>query len=208
MSSELPLEVRQELTRLRAIMYEPSAVWLGTWAGERRWLTDGYVMLDVTDSAALEDEYIADGGYKLVASKGFESRDTIPEPDLDVYFARMDELADWHPVKPSEWSVAEHPGKAMLWVAKPGDYPFPCLLGEPTWTAIKRNHPDCLVEYSEETNVFRFSEVQHDGCEPEAYCGCRPMPFCFAAGIRVPEGQDDVAHAIAQTVDTTSNEES
>lgn len=190
MPSELPLEVRAEITRLRQIMYEPSAVWLATWAGERRWLTDGYVMLDVTDSPALEDEEVPDGGYKLVASKGFDPRDAVPEPDLDKYFERLDEIAEWHVVKPSEWSVAEHPGKAQLWIYNaPGFKPQPCLLGESTWTQLKRHHADAIVEYSPERNTFRFTEG---------------LPFCFAAGIRVPDGQEFVAAAIARKADVTS----
>jgi hypothetical protein len=187
---EIPLEVRQEWTRLRAILYEPSSVWMATWAANERWLTDQYVMLDVTGSCALEDYEVPDGGYKLVASKGFEPRELGWRPDIDVYFAAMDQLADWLPAQPSEWSVAEHPGKAQLWTYRPRDL-FPCLLGESTWTAIKRNHPDCLVEYSEETNVFRFTAAGH--------------VFCFAAGIRIPDGQGEVAHAIARELDSTSN---
>lgn len=204
MPSELPLEVRAEITRLRQIMYEPSAVWLATWAGERRWLTDGYVMLDVTDSPALEDEEVPDGGYKLVASKGFDPRETVPEPDLDRYFARLDEITHWWPAQPTEWSVAEHPGKAQLWVydlSELGDpRPCRCLLGESTWTQLKRHHPDAIVEYAPERNIFRLSEVQHEDCDPETYCGHRPLPFCFAAGIRVPDGQEDAAIALAAAV--------
>lgn len=186
MPSEIPVEVRQEWTRLRAILYEPSSVWLATWAGNECWLTDQYVMLDVTSSCAFEDYDVPDGGYKLVASKGFEPKELGWKPDLDAYFAAMDQLADWYPVRASEWSVVEHPGKAQLWVSSVGSQPLPCLLGESTWSAIKRNHPGCLVEYSEETNVFRFTDER---------------VFCFAAGIRVPDGQERMAKALAREVD-------
>lgn len=204
-ASEIPIEIRQEWTRLRAILYEPSSVWLASWTASERWLTDQYVMLDVTDSPAFEesaraeselsdpstsDEYIPDGSYKLVASKGFEPKALGWEPDLDVYFAAMDQLADWLPAQPTEWSVAEHPGKAQLWTYKiAGEYqdePRPCLLGESTWTAIKRNHPDAVVEYSQEINVFRFTDDKR--------------VFCFAAGIRIPTGQGGAAQAIAWAV--------
>lgn len=216
MPSETPLEIRKAWAELRQILYEPSAVWLATWAGTERWLTDQFVMLDVTGSDALAEAELPDGGYKLTAANGFQPRDTVPEPDLDVYFAAMDVAANWHLARPTEWSVAEHPGKAMLWTYfvpidsgfgttnVPLDVGQPCLLGESTWTAIRRHHPGCLVEYSDEINAFRFAELPRDcpSCagEPGVYCGHRPLPFCFAAGIRIPDGQEQVAAAIACTV--------
>jgi hypothetical protein len=85
--------------------------------------------------------------------------------------------------------VAEHPGKAQLWRS----LGVPCLLGESTWAAIRRHYPGVSVEYSHgKLNLFRFS-AEGVGV------------FCFAAGIRCPEGQEGAAMAIVSALDTTSN---
>lgn len=203
-----------ETAHLRQIMYQPSACWLSTENSGDRWLTDQFVLLDVTGHPALQwtngfsdteyaDEW-ADGPYKLTASNGFQPRESVTEPDIEAWFTRVGQCA-WHSAKPSEWSVAEHPGKAMLWVSGTQ----PCLLGESTWTALKRHHPECLVDYAADLNLFRFLDMP---CTPEdcqwaedVACGHRPVAFCYAAGIRVPDGQVEIAWSIAAGVVTTSN---
>jgi hypothetical protein len=188
-------------------MYQPSAVWLSTVYGTERWLTDQFVLYNVTgfhelyyyDPSYGPEWQWPDGGYKLTVSKGFEPRDTVPEPDIEAYFAKVYDVSEWQRAFPTEWSVAEHPGKAMLWTSDG----LPCLLGESTWAALKRNHPGCVVDYAHgKPNVFRFSELprEHASClaEEGVYCGHRPIPFCFAAGIRCPTGQEDVAYEIAR----------
>lgn len=206
-----------EYTALRQIMYQPTAVWLATENCGDRWLTDQYVLINVTamDALTVEDPEAAlagwtgpepelpDGPYKLTASNGFQSREGIPEPDIERWFTRAAE-GRWRPVKPSEWSVAEHPGKAMLWACGT----LPCLLGESTWTALKRHHPECEVSYEGELNMFRFAEPNHDSaseaCATDA-CLCSPVPFCYAAGIRVPDGQYEIATAVAAYVNHPNN---
>lgn len=194
-----------EWAQLRQIMYEPSQCWLSTEYSGDRWLTDQYVLMNVSDHEGFEE--LADGPYKLTVSNGPQARDSVPEPDIEAWFAVVARYS-WREVRPSEWSVAEHPGKAMLWVI---DEPcpifgednmahLPCLLGEPTWTAISRHYPDVIVEYAPEGNLFRFSATNHidpmDDCL-DGGCACGPLPFCYAAGIRVPDGQEAVADAIA-----------
>lgn len=186
-------------------MYEPSKVWLSTDLGGQRWLTDQFVLYDVTDADVLYcydtsyDVVWPDGPYQLMATGEWriQTRDSIPEPDIETYFELMN-AQEWSPCRPSEWSVAEHPGRAMAWTANGR----PCLLGEPTWTAIRRYHPEATVEWApnEGAGTFRFREVQHDGCDEddEVYCGHRPIVFAFAAGIRVPEGQEEIAREIAR----------
>lgn len=189
MPSERP-ETHQDVTRWRQIMYQPSSVWLATDMSGERWLTDEYVMLNVTGDAAQED--VEDGAYKLLASGELrvEKRDSFPEPDLERYFARVDELVDWREATPTEWSVAEHPGKAMLWRSDGA----PCLLGESTWTAIHRRYAPLLVEYSHgKLNLFRFTT--------------RAGVFAFAAGIRVPTGQEEIAASIVIPETTRIREE-
>lgn len=213
MPSETPIEVRQEWTRLRQIMYEPSAVWLSTENSGDRWLTDQYVLLNVTGSLSLfdadywqrsvvpvetADDELPDGSYKLIASKGLEPRESIPQPDLEAWFGAVADQAQWKNAVPTEWSVAEHPGKAMLWTSRG----FPALMGEPTWTQIKRHHQDVTVDYTFTHNLFRFSKPEHDHLleDPCPLGGCKLIPFCFAAGIRTPDGQQDIAKAVAELV--------
>lgn len=177
-----------ERARIRAIMYQPSKVWLATENSGDRWLTDQFVMLNVTDTEVVDG--LPDGAYQLMATGAWraEERDSVPEPDIEGYFKVMASHT-WYRAEPSEWSVAEHPGKAMLWSA----HGAACLLGESTWASIKRHHPDCMVSYAHnrKAGVFRFS----DG----------PFPFAYAAGIQIPEGQECVAHAIITALVSTSN---
>lgn len=191
-------------------MYQPSEVWLSTEYSGDRWLTDKYVMLNVTGEEALlveqEDELgqeIPDGAYKLVVSKGIEPRKAVPEPDIELYFQLISEWA-WFPARPTEWSVAEHPGKAQLWVSARR----PTLLGEPTWSQIKRHYPDCTVEYSGIGHTFRFSRpCDLVPCFHEDGCRSGTIPFCYAAAIDIPDGQESVAQAIASVLNSTSNRE-
>ena len=181
-------------------MYQPSAVWLSTENSGDRWLTDKYVLLNVTDDETFKPcaecrggricgecpPGYPDGPYKLTVSNGPTWRDAIPHPDIEAYFGVLAEYT-WYPAYPSEWSVAEHPGKAQLWVSAND----PVLLGEPTWTQIRRHYPDVFVMYSGSGNLFRFS--------------VEDVPFCYAAGIRIPDGQEAMAKALASALDSTSN---
>lgn len=186
-----------EYTALRQIMYQPSAVWLATENCGDRWLTDQFVLLCVTYLGEWDE--LPDGPYKLTAGNGIQPRESVPEPDIEQWFARTAE-GRWRPAKPSEWSVAEHPGKAMLWACGS----LPCLLGESTWTQIKRHHPEVEVAYEATLNMFRFSEPEHDSaseaCAEGTCTACPKLPFCYAAGIRTPDGQHDAASAIAAYV--------
>lgn len=196
-----------ERARIRQVMYEPASVWLATENGGDRWLTDQFVLYNVTGAEVLYcydcsyDVEWPDGPYRLMASGDWRmnERDSIPQPDIEAYFGVMASHV-WYPAHPSEWSVAEHPGKAMLWSADNGSPEavdgLPCLLGESTWTAIKRHHPECEVLYAfnRKAGVFKF--IWPDG-----------VPFAYAAGIQIPEGQEAIASAIASAFDSTSNRE-
>lgn len=186
-----------ERARLRSIMYEPSAVWLASDYGGDRWLTDQYVLYNVTDSEVVRD--LEDGAYQLMASGEWraEARDSVPPPDVQAYLEIVSAY-DWRAAQPTEWSIAEHPGKAMLWAAG-----GPCLLGESTWTSIKRHYPDVEVDWApnEGAGLFRFwycpYHVDPDGDCAGGDCACPEVVFAYAAGIRVPEGQEEVASAVA-----------
>ena len=202
-----------ERARIRSIMYEPSKVWLATEHCGDRWLTDQFVLYDVTGAEVLQcyDESYGiewpDGPYQLMATGQWRAnrRDSIPEPDIEA-FLRIMAGHIWYLAEPTEWSVAEHPGKAMLWNVGG----MPALLGESTWSAIKRHHPDCVVEFALNLHAgtFRFSQAMCHGpaeaCETHE-CDCRMVPFAFAAGIEIPEGQEEIALTLTEALEATSN---
>jgi hypothetical protein len=171
-------------------MYEGLRVQLATDAQGRRWLTDGFVCLNVTDSAATLKHcddgccdhlgFLPDGVYKLTAARGLVARDgEVLAFDPDAYLARVEASAVWRLALPTEWSVAEHPGKAMLWRADGR----PCLMGEPTWTSFRSRFDSPRIEYdtSGSQNVFRVSVGD---------------VVAYVAGIRIPDGQEGQAHAV------------
>jgi len=183
-------------------MYERHTVRLATAEDYSRWLTDHFVLLDVTDSPAvltgpvidygnvLACHPLDDGLYKLTQANGLTPREGALDFDPDEGFRRL-ESASWWPAMPSEWSVAEHPGKAMLWAAEG----CPALVGETTWTALRRHHENIEAWWTEDiggAGTFRFAA----GGKIVAY----------AAGIIIPEGQSEIAHVIAERLDfSTSN---
>lgn len=185
--------------QMRAIMYQPTEVWLVS-LSDSRWLTDQFVMLDITQSDDFAE--LEDGPYKLTVSKGPEAREGEITLDLAAYFEVMGKR-HWVVAEPTEWSVfEEYPGKAHLWVADDA----PVLMGEPTWVAIHRYHPHAIVEHAygdKGGSVFRFLDMpgEHQLCldaGEEVYCGHHPMVFAYAGGIKMPPGQDVVAVAIAE----------
>lgn len=202
--TELPdLELRKEWARLRALLYESHDLALST--DERdghRWLTDRYVLLDITGSIAAEGT--EDGCYRLVQARGFEARThefeggEVPLANylgggIVDYLELVETKAAWEPVVPSQWSVAEHPGKAMLLSCRG----LPVLMGESTWTALHRHYEEPVVEYDilSGRNLFRVHELGHG-----------KTPVAYVAGIRIPDGQEEIARAISGlTQKSTSN---
>ena len=177
---------------MRAIMYQPTKVWLATQANGDRWLTDQFVLLKITESQDFQP--FPDGAYKLTVSKGPETRDAQAWPYIEGYLKALSGR-DWKDAVPTDWSVAEDEvNKARLWSAE-GE---PCLFGESTWTEIRRYHPEVNVEYSYRGNgIFRFMELDHSAHHGEPHqCDCLPRPFAYAAGIRIPDGNEVAAKAI------------
>jgi hypothetical protein len=186
---------------MRAIMYQPTEVWLAS-LKDQRWLTDAFVLLDVSDSEEFRE--LPDGAYKLTVVNGPEPRDAPISFKVKDYFKSMNKR-DWLSARPTMWSVIEdYNGKAMLWDTFDANDSVPALLGESTWRAIKRYRPDVLVCHSWRGNsVFRFSAPIHKGdcettAEGEYLCACAPIPFAYAAGIKMPEDEQVTAEAILE----------
>lgn len=189
---EIPIELRKEWTRLRALLYEGYDLALCTDDRDsHRWLTDRYVLLDVTGSPAVEA--LEDGVYKLVQSKGFqpiEGHRNYLDGGIVDYLNNVETGAWWAPVVPSGWSVAEHPGRAMLLACNGA----PVLIGESTWTQLHRHYDKPLVQYDVKSgrNLFRVAEP------PPAKFAEIGRVVAYVAGIRIPDGQEEIARAIAE----------
>jgi hypothetical protein len=168
-------------------MYEPLRVQLATAENGQRWLTDGFVMLDVSASLVLVSDITnlpwRDGVFKLTAAHGLTPRDEILGFKVDEALELAERDAKWVLAEPTQWSVAEHPGKAMLFSADG----LPCLLGESTWTALHKAYERPGVEYntSEDHNLFRVSADW--------------TVVAYIAGIRCPEGEEDHAKLLARS---------
>lgn len=91
-------------------MTRPATVQLMRHDG-RAWLTDKYVMLDVTSSPAIDG---LDGGwYRLTSTKGLTARDGIEVIDVAAYLAHVRHF-QMYPVTPTPWCIRHNKAKAML----------------------------------------------------------------------------------------------
>lgn len=200
--------------QMREIMYQPLEVWLATDKAGNRWLTDQYVMLDITGSEEFAE--LPDGAYKIAfISKGPEPREAPVDFDVEKYIERINHH-HWWPATPTKWSFEESANdRAMLW-----DTYDVAALGRDTWKAISRFYPDCKVECASwkddeghRRSVFRFfyPSTLPPGVEVEGdrlvgtptttgTFGTRPGHiFAYAASIRIPEDLVDEAHNIVNT---------
>jgi hypothetical protein len=108
---------RRAFAQLYRVMVEPSRVHIVTHAATgRRWITDTYVMLDVTDFAAIVGSDHADGRYSLLVTVGLRWIDSTV-PDVEGYFAHVEHsAAEWMPMHETEWSLRADAAR-LLWGA-------------------------------------------------------------------------------------------
>lgn len=107
---------RKAFAQLYRIMVEPGTVYVVTDPKGRRWITDTYVMLDVTDFAAIVGTDHKDGRYSLLATIGLRWTDDSV-PDVDAYFASVEHAgARWTQVRETEWSLRDDRAR-LLWGA-------------------------------------------------------------------------------------------
>jgi len=131
-----------------------------------RWLSDRYVLVNVTDDLALRSDnedhswgVLPDGAYKLTAGKGLVPADHLT-PDtagLVNYIEERDE-AQWHPLQRTRWSVADSKAKIMLAYAETfkgleapdwerGWHRVPLGINEGIWNAFNEAFWDKLVTF-------------------------------------------------------------
>lgn len=136
--TNLDVETRKEITALRKLFLNPGEVHLFTrdvWHNEAktaghedRWLSDRYVMINVTDSYVLDvpefsDVWPADGSkqwpdglYKLSAGKGLQpGKPGLVCPDTNGLLDRIETCTNtWYELHRTPWSMADDEARKML----------------------------------------------------------------------------------------------
>jgi hypothetical protein len=177
MSDDKPtLELRKEFMRLRKILLESSVILVTM--PYHRWLTDHFVLLDVTDSDAVTDK--DDGTYRLTATSGLTYKDK-PSFDAPAFFKVLHSLPAWQKTAPTGWSITESEAKATILT----DGTEPYAINEDTWKAVWTYYPDAEIEASwgPKMRMFRV----WDGFQFIAYI----------AGVDIPREYREAANAIA-----------
>jgi len=120
-----------EFRKLRNLMIEPTAVdILHSNGGKDLWLCDEYVLVNVTDSPAIEGLDQDDGLYRLQANKGLVAREGLPRWNLPIVFAEWRPLT-LYPVVATGISITDSKAKAMICFA---------VVPNPEVTSIQRDY--------------------------------------------------------------------
>jgi hypothetical protein len=147
--TQLDVELRKAITALRKLFLNPGEVHLFT-RGEEWWLSDRYVMVQVTKSPVIDG--FQEGLYKLTAGKGLQpAKEELVAPDTNALLDRIEEAKDWYEMKRTQWSMADDEGKKMLchavtWRgglnAEPwerGWFDEPLAINEGIWTRLEEH---------------------------------------------------------------------
>jgi hypothetical protein len=200
------LEVRKAIQRLRTLLVvnpgkchlftRPPVAPSLTVRGEERWLSDRYVMVNVTDDKALHadlgDEYpdggeLMDGMYKLTAGKGLVSCDELPYSDSLAMLDSIERQGAWWVMERTQWQVADSPANLMLAYATRfggeewGWSRLPLAVNDGIWAAFAAAFPGARFEYCPE----RPYRVTHH----ETTVG-------YIASAHLPEDQLEIAQTI------------
>lgn len=167
----LDVEVRKEIQRLRKLLINPNEVHLVTRRvptgvtactddccgeyNEERWLTDRYIMVNVTGSLVLKatgaegglpgmGEEFPDFGYKLMASKGLVLKEDAFLPDTVGLIDSIERPGEWERLYRTQWSMADSEAKLMLaytkrateWCSNHYDV-APYAVNEEIWVAFE-----------------------------------------------------------------------
>ena len=154
----LDLETRKAIARLRKLLpVNPGKVHLFTrgLAGDR-WLSDRYVMVKVTDDAALRVhegavysdgselsyEEFPDGSYKLTAGKGLQPSELAVPVTVALLNLIESKDGNWHRLYRTQWAVSDSEAKLMLAYTKVDGAVQPHAINEGIWTAFEAAFPD------------------------------------------------------------------
>jgi hypothetical protein len=215
-SPTLDLEVRKAVQRLRTLLViNPGKCHLftrGPWPASNghtmiieRWLSDRYVMVNVTGDKTLRAERDLvtadlklspewpDGLYKLTAGKGLVPCDELPFSDSAGLLDNIERPGDWRRMERTRWQVADSPANLMLAYAfRLGERRIPLAVNEGIWAAFAAAFRD-LTETE--------PQVGFD------YCAERPYRVTFngiivgyVASAHFPEDQQKIAQTIVDGV--------
>lgn len=210
-SPTLDLEVRKAVQRLRTLLVvNPGKVHLftrGPWPADNghtmvseRWLSDRYVMVNVTGDKTLRSEHDLvsadlrlspewpDGLYKLTAGKGLVPHEELPFSDSAGLLDSIERPGDWWRMERTRWQLADSPANLMLAYARHEQGHIPLAVNENIWAAFGAAFRD-LTE-TEPQVQFR-------------YCADRPYRVIFEgtivgyiAAAHFPEDQLGIAQMI------------
>lgn len=148
---------RREFGRLRSLLINPGSVEiLHSGRGERTWMTDRFVMIDITGSRALAAG-MPDGEYRLMASKGFQFSERGPLVNMATYLAKMSGLT-WYAAHATRWSITDSQAKAMILVAElppehsgheaQGARRVPLAMNEDVWQSVRASYPGAELAHT------------------------------------------------------------
>ena len=175
--TDVDVETRKAITALRKLFLNPGEVHLftrpvidsastdGVVAHTERWLSDRYVMINVTDSRVLLTPppppeppaewpvYHPDGMYKLTAGKGLQpAKEGLVCPDTAGLLNTIEgNTAEWYQMHRTPWSMADDDAKKMLCYAdvwhgglntpahERGRYTEPLAINEGIWTQLEEH---------------------------------------------------------------------
>jgi hypothetical protein len=205
------VELTKERARLRSLFkVNPNQVHLFTRPetyyrlSVQRWLSDKYVMVNVTGSPALRvpdppgmvdshstvEMELPDGAYKLTAAHGLQPSSGWLVPDTAGLLSFLESRdAKWSPMYRTQWSIADSPAKLMLAYADVVNkecplksYRVAVAVNEGIWAAFEAAFPGCRFEWRE-GDPYRVTDA--DG-----------RIVGYVAKARVPEDEEATAQRI------------
>ena len=178
---------RQQWSRLRSLFIEPGEVELMTDTSDvepRRWMTDKYVMLDVTRNPALggPDE-LPDGMYRVTASKGPVPLDRHAGRDVVSCLQAFEAGADWWAVHETRWTLRDDRAQ-LIYVCNPvGFQRVPLAIDRDVFEAFKAAYQDAV--YQATPVVGHSIRVL-----PRVKASGRTLaPAAYIQPVRIPDGR-------------------
>jgi hypothetical protein len=161
---------RKQYSRLRSLLIEPGNVYVCRAQG-RTWLTDKYVVLDVTGFPAVSE--VEEGWYRIVASganAGFRKPDkkTSAENETAVWHLNIGRWLkemrerDYWPVTPTGISFTDSEAKAFLLITSTlgplgASIRMPVAMHEDVWQGFRQAWPDATLSHPGYADPFRVS---------------------------------------------------
>lgn len=183
---------RTEIARLYRMMDIPGRINV-LHIGDKTWLADGFVLLDVTGSPVVKD--LADGLYKIQLRNGFVPRDEPAFYKPAAWLERVHRY-HWYVVRPTRW--APYPGKAkarLFYVEVPlitqvGKFEhYPLMLNEEIWAAFLARHPDARFLHPGFEGPFKVATATSD-------------ELAYIEPVKIPEDMQSEAIALVEAVHT------